>query len=282
MSELAAEVLKRLSTPDRVESRLGGLEFTDGAPSAKTVETLYDHLDYVHALNAFLTAFPAASTWAIREGFLGIGVEDNSVLIFSELMDSSSRFLTANADTVYYIMFVDLNDGPMVVETPPMAFGHVRRHVVPVDHRLRSSRPRPRRRRQVPPRSARLRRCAPRGRLLRRPLAHEPRPDAGSVVHGGQRSRRRRSRRSSRRSRCTPTRRVGRAPASPPSSRAARCRHPRRDPRDHVRRGSGVTFNTIPPNDFGFWETVNELVQDEADRCDRPRDRSGTSPRSAS
>ena len=74
MAELAKEVLARISTPDRVESRLGGLEFTDGAPSAKTVETLYDHLDYVHALNGFLTAFPAASTWAIREGFLGIGV----------------------------------------------------------------------------------------------------------------------------------------------------------------------------------------------------------------
>jgi hypothetical protein len=27
------------------------------------------------------------------------------VLIFSELMDSSSRFLTANADTVYYLSF---------------------------------------------------------------------------------------------------------------------------------------------------------------------------------
>ena len=32
-------------------------------------------------------------------------------------------FLTANADTVYYLMIVDLNDGPMVVETPPMALG---------------------------------------------------------------------------------------------------------------------------------------------------------------
>ena len=77
----------------------------------------------MHALNAFLTAFPAASTWAIREGFLGVGVQDNSVLIFSQLMDSSSRFLTANADTVYYLMIVDLTDGPMVVETPPMALG---------------------------------------------------------------------------------------------------------------------------------------------------------------
>ena len=59
----------------------------------------------------------------MRQGFLSIGVEDNTVLIFSELMDSASRFLTANADTVYYLAFVDLTDGPMVVETPPMALG---------------------------------------------------------------------------------------------------------------------------------------------------------------
>jgi hypothetical protein len=120
---LTAETLASLSTPDTVESRLGALKFTDGAPEAKTVEKLYDHLDFVHGLNAFLTAFPAASTQAMRQGFLEVGVEDNSVLIFSELMDSSSRFLTANADTVYYISFVNLTNGPMVVETPPMALG---------------------------------------------------------------------------------------------------------------------------------------------------------------
>ena len=125
MTDVAAEVLASLSTPDKVEARLGHLEFTDGAPARKTVEALYDHLDYLHGVNAFLTAFPAASTQAMHQGFQGIGVEDNSVLIFSELMDSSSRFLTANADTVYYLAFVDLSDGPMVVETPPMALGTI-------------------------------------------------------------------------------------------------------------------------------------------------------------
>ena len=125
MADLDADVLASLSTADRVESRIGALEFTDGAPARKTVETLYDHLDFVHGLNAFLTAFPAASTQAMRQGFHDIGVQDNSVLIFSELMDSSSRFLTANADTVYYLAFVDLSDGPMVVETPPMALGTI-------------------------------------------------------------------------------------------------------------------------------------------------------------
>ena len=122
-SGISAETLRSLSTPDRVDSRIGALEFMDGAPSASTVETLYDHLDFYHALNAYLTAFPAASTQALRQGFLSVGVEDNTVLIFSELMDSSSRFLTANADTVYYVGIVDLSQGPMVVETPPMALG---------------------------------------------------------------------------------------------------------------------------------------------------------------
>ena len=42
-------------------------------------------------------------------------------MIFSELMGSESLFLTANADTVYYLSFIDLSSGPMVVETPPQA-----------------------------------------------------------------------------------------------------------------------------------------------------------------
>jgi hypothetical protein len=63
------------------------------------------------------------STYAVREGFLDAGVMDGDVLIFSELMDSRSLFLTANADTVYYIAFLDLSDGPLVLETPPDALG---------------------------------------------------------------------------------------------------------------------------------------------------------------
>ena len=69
MTDLAADVLASLSTADQVETRIGSLEFTDGAPAAKTVEALYDHLDFVHALNAYLTAFPAddgtGSAWLL-------------------------------------------------------------------------------------------------------------------------------------------------------------------------------------------------------------------------
>ena len=59
------------------------------------------------------------------KGFNGIGAEDNSVVIFSKFMDSNSLFLTANADTVYYLSVIDLTKGPVVIEQPPMAVGTI-------------------------------------------------------------------------------------------------------------------------------------------------------------
>jgi hypothetical protein len=105
-----AETLRSISTPDRVESRLGTLEFRDGAPSKATAELLYDHLDFVHGVQAFINAFPGV---AAIHGVLG-GVEDTSGPA-SELMDHT------NCDTMtYFLSFVDLTAGPMVIDVPPL------------------------------------------------------------------------------------------------------------------------------------------------------------------
>ena len=115
--------LKSISTPDKVETGLGILEFKDGAPTAETMQKVYDSLDYVRGVDAFMNSFSGASAYAIREGFHSIGAEDNTVVIFSELMDSNSLFLTANADTIYTLAILDLTKGPLVIEVPPMALG---------------------------------------------------------------------------------------------------------------------------------------------------------------
>ena len=117
------ETLGSISIPDFVDSRIGALEFANGAPSKETVAKAHDHLDFLHGVNVFLNAFAGASTSAVRQGLITAGAEDNSILIFSQLMDSESLFLTANADTVYFLGVVGLSDGPMVVETPPEALG---------------------------------------------------------------------------------------------------------------------------------------------------------------
>jgi hypothetical protein len=112
-------------TPDRAETRLGPLEFKDGVPSKATAEKVYDALAFTAALNVFNNSFRGASAYAIRKGFHSIGAEDNTVVIFSDLMDAKSLFLTANADTVYYLAAVDLTKGPMVIEQPPKGLGAI-------------------------------------------------------------------------------------------------------------------------------------------------------------
>jgi hypothetical protein len=114
-----------LVTPDSVETRIGKLEFKDGAPSVATAEKVYDTLDFTRGLDAFLNSYGGASAYAIRKGLLSIGAEDNTVTIYPELMDAKSLFLTANADTVYYFSMVDLTKGPMVVEQPPKGLGTI-------------------------------------------------------------------------------------------------------------------------------------------------------------
>jgi hypothetical protein len=86
---------------------------------------VYDTLDFTRGLDASLNSYGGASAYAIRQGFLSIGAEDNSVVIFPELMDSKSLSLTANADTVYYLAVVDLTKGPMVIEQPPKGLGTI-------------------------------------------------------------------------------------------------------------------------------------------------------------
>jgi hypothetical protein len=65
MSEATPEALKAISTPDRVESRLGTLEFDDGAPSEATATLLYDHLDFMRGVEAFIGALPGASRFPV-------------------------------------------------------------------------------------------------------------------------------------------------------------------------------------------------------------------------
>jgi hypothetical protein len=124
-AQSATAIPSALVTPDRVQTSIGTLEFKDGAPTLGTAEKVRDTLDFINAVNVFNNSFRGASAYAIRNGFHAIGAQDNTVIVFPELMDAKSLFLTANADTVYYMAVVDLTKGPMVVEQPPMGLGTI-------------------------------------------------------------------------------------------------------------------------------------------------------------
>jgi hypothetical protein len=121
----ATEIPPSLTTPDKVETSIGTLEYKDGAPSKETVAKAYDYLDLMHGVEAFVNAYQGASVASIFKGCQDAGIPNNTTLIFSELMDAKSLFLTANADTVYFFVNLDATKGPIVVETPPLALGAV-------------------------------------------------------------------------------------------------------------------------------------------------------------
>jgi hypothetical protein len=267
-SGVSAETLRSISTPDRVESRLGTLEFRDGAPTKATAELLYDHLDFVHGMEAFINAFPGASVAAIRQGFLDIGVEDNSVLLFSELMDSASLFLTGNCDTVYFLSFVDLTAGPMVIDVPPLGppsgilgtiddmwFRWVTDFGLPGPDRAQGGRyliagpgydgPLPDSGFHVS--HARTTRVCVLGRAFM--VDNDPRVPVEAIrsgfriypyVPGAQGT-------------AVATFLAGAAPLGAASA----------VPETRFTEGSGTSFNTLPPNDFSYWQAINALVQQE-------------------
>lgn len=112
---------EKIMTPDKVETRIGTLNFVDGIPTAETAQKVYDNLDHLRGVETFLNFIPACSIEAIR---LGLGergaVSSNHAVIFDELCDSNPLLLTANTDTVYCISMLDLEaDGPTVIEIPP-------------------------------------------------------------------------------------------------------------------------------------------------------------------
>ncbi|MGE3869957.1 MAG: DUF1254 domain-containing protein, partial [Pseudorhodoplanes sp.] len=120
-----APIPPALNTPDKVDSRIGTLEFKDGAPSKATLDKVYDNLDLSHAFRAFTDTLQGVSIASLRKGMQSIGMKENEVVIFSELMDAKSLFLTANADTIYVMGFFELSKGPIVLETPPKFLGTV-------------------------------------------------------------------------------------------------------------------------------------------------------------
>jgi hypothetical protein len=116
-------VPEAITTPSSVKAGIGALEFTDGYPTHETAATLRDHLDHLHGVETFMNTIQGVSVYAIRKAFLEAGIEDGDVLIFSELMDSRTLALTANADTVYFWSVLDLSKGPVVLEAPSDTLG---------------------------------------------------------------------------------------------------------------------------------------------------------------
>jgi hypothetical protein len=73
-------VPEAITTPATVKAGIGTLEFTDGYTTGDTAAKLRDHLDYLHGVETFMNTIQAVSTYAVREGLLGAGINDGDVI----------------------------------------------------------------------------------------------------------------------------------------------------------------------------------------------------------
>ena len=125
---MTTEIPPGIATPDKLETRFGTLNFFDGVPDKETVQKVYDNLDFLHAYQAFMSGIQIASMDALRKGILEFGPANTTAVLFEDLMDSKSLFLTANTTSVYMFLWLQLQDEPMIIETPPDVLGIIDDH----------------------------------------------------------------------------------------------------------------------------------------------------------
>jgi len=118
--QISTDIPPGLPIADRVQTRIGTLEFThdfaNGYPTDETVEKLYDERDFQRACQAFLWALPAVSFAAWQRGVTkGLGARNGQIVVILSY-EARRGILTANATTPYYLAFADLSSGPLVLE----------------------------------------------------------------------------------------------------------------------------------------------------------------------
>ncbi len=122
---VTAEELKSISIPDKVETPIGTLNFFDGVPTDATVATVYDNLDRMRGVSAYLDNVGGVSIQSVLDGLGRAGADaPNKIALFGALMDSQTLVVTANTSTLYAYAGTDLaKDGPTVIEIPPGMLG---------------------------------------------------------------------------------------------------------------------------------------------------------------
>ena len=122
---MSTKIPAGIAMPDKVETRLGTLKFFDGFPDDATVEKIYDNLDFQRAVQAYLLALAPVNMAGLREGLLTVGPANVTIPTFESNLNARSIFLTPNATTPYTWIWINLHEGPLVVEVPPMTLGMI-------------------------------------------------------------------------------------------------------------------------------------------------------------
>ena len=107
---------------ETVQTRIGPLSFTHGFqtgyPTDETIKKLYNELDFQRAVQAYIWSIPLVSMAQWRWSQANELGAKNGELVAVETYADKIGGLTYNATTPYVLPFMDLAEGPWVVEMP--------------------------------------------------------------------------------------------------------------------------------------------------------------------
>ncbi len=117
--EIKEEPAQTNEGSDSQWSNLENLPFNGFQPEEMTVERLYDELDFQRAVQVYLWALPAMNMIGMRDGLKStFNAGDYILPIWKDRINANSIVTTPNPDVIYAMTFVDLKNGPMVLEAP--------------------------------------------------------------------------------------------------------------------------------------------------------------------
>lgn len=120
--KMTTQIPTEITIADKVETRAGTLNFESGYPTEETAQKVYDQLDFQRAVESVMMTTPAASLTGFRNGIREYGPDNETALIWPR-MDSEVQLLTPNTTVIYLFLWLDLKDGPMVMEAPAKVLG---------------------------------------------------------------------------------------------------------------------------------------------------------------
>jgi hypothetical protein len=103
---------------------LAELQFPGGYPTAESSDRLFDELAFQRAVQVYLWALPAMNIDAMRQGSeAAFGAGNHILPVWKDRLNTRTKVTTPNSDVVYAMSYLDLKDGPVVVEVPPKLQG---------------------------------------------------------------------------------------------------------------------------------------------------------------
>jgi len=110
-----------------VETRIGKFEYIGGYPTYESVQRAYEHLDIQRAAQVYLEFMPFMSQQAIfRSHTHESGLRENGdmgVYDYQAEAKVNAVGLTYNTESIYMSAILNVENGPVVIESPPNILG---------------------------------------------------------------------------------------------------------------------------------------------------------------